>query len=68
MIKSGEVVVGWGALLPDTKEEPGSSPADEVLAYLKAAPERGGPVLMRNRTIRRMTAEEFKAAPRAGTK
>ena len=68
LIKTGEVVVNWGATLPDTKEEPGSSPSEEVLAYLKKVPDEGGPVLLLNRTIRRMSTEEFKAAPRAGTK
>src|SRR5262249_48612658 len=68
LLRTGEVIVGWGATLPDTKEEPGASPSDQVLAYLKKVPQEGGPVLMLNRTTRRMSAEEFKAAPRAGTK
>ncbi|SIO56679.1 hypothetical protein SAMN05444166_5277 [Singulisphaera sp. GP187] len=67
LIKSGEVVVCWGASLPDTKEEPGSGDSKEVLAYLKKVPQEGGLVLMLDRTVRNMTAEEFKAAPQAGT-
>lgn len=67
LIKSGEVVVSWGATLPDTKEEPGSGAAKEVLAYFKKVPQDGGLVLMLDRTLRNMTAEEFKAAPQAGT-
>ncbi|WZO98119.1 hypothetical protein EP7_005174 [Isosphaeraceae bacterium EP7] len=65
LVKSGDVVVNWGAALPDTKEEPGASPAQEVLAYGKSVPERGGPVLLLNRSVIRMTPEEFKAAPKA---
>jgi hypothetical protein len=64
LVKAGDVIVSWGATLPDTKEEAGTSPAQEVLAYGKSVPEKGGPVLLLNRTIRRMTPEEFKAAPR----
>lgn len=65
LVLSGSIVVVWGVLLPDTKEEGGASPAEEVLAYGKDVPTQGGPVLLLNRTVRRMTADEFKAAPRA---
>ncbi len=61
-IRSGEVVVRWGATLPDTKEEPVASSAPQVLAYLKTVPQQGGPVLLLDRTTREMTAEEFKSA------
>ena len=47
--------------------EPSSPESDEVLAYWKTVPEKGGPVLMLDRRLRRMTAEEFKAARLAGT-
>lgn len=67
LIKSGDVVVSWGARLPDTKEEPGTGDAKEVLAYLKKVPQEGGLVLMLDRTLRHMTVDEFKAAPQAGT-
>ena len=65
-LKKGEAVVRWGATLPDTGEEPGKVPAPEVLAYVKNVPEQGGYVLLLDRTIRKMTADEFKAAPKAG--
>jgi hypothetical protein len=65
-LRSGKVVVRFGANLPDTDIEPGNSSSDEVLAYEKQAPESGGKVLMLDRTIRTMTADEFKAAPKAG--
>ena len=66
-IRTGEIVVRFGAALPDTGEEPGKGPGDEVLAYEKQVPATGGKVLMLNRTVRAMTAEEFKAAKLAGT-
>jgi hypothetical protein len=55
------------ATLLDTDVEPSSPPSDDVLAYWKTVPEMGGPVLMLDRRIRTMTAEEFKAARLAGT-
>ncbi len=65
-IKRGEVIVLWGAKLPDTGEEPGPTTAPEVLAYQKRVPDQGGYVLQLDRRIRKMTADEFKAAPKAG--
>ncbi|AMV36268.1 hypothetical protein [Planctomyces sp. SH-PL62] len=58
-------MVIYGAPLPDTKEEGGGSPNEEILAYGKDVPTKGGAVLLLNRTVRRMTADEFKAAPQA---
>jgi hypothetical protein len=66
-VRSGAVVVRYGATLTDTTEEGGNGPGDEVLAYEKDVPEKGGLVLMLNRTTRKMTPEEFKAAKLAGT-
>jgi hypothetical protein len=66
-VQSGAVVLRYGVTLTDTTEEGGSGPADEVLAYQKDVPEKGGKVLMLNRTTRTMTAEEFKSAKLAGT-
>jgi hypothetical protein len=65
-VRSGKVVVRFGAELPDTDPEPGQSSSDQVLAYDTQVPESGGKVLMLDRTIRTMTAEEFKSAPKAG--
>lgn len=64
--KSGEIVVQWGATLPDLSEEPGKVSSDKVLAYGKDVPNSGGSVLMLDRTIKKMTADEFKNAPKAG--
>ena len=60
-IKSGELVVQWGAPL-----SPQGEPADAVLAYGKTVPEQGGPVLLQDGwAIKSMTADEFRAAPKA---
>ena len=67
-ISDDEVVVFWGTTLPDTMEvaltEEGQ---DTVLAYESQVPESGGLVLMVDRSVKSMTAEEFQAAPKAGT-
>jgi hypothetical protein len=64
MIKSGDVIVQWGAPLSTEGE-----PADAVLAYVKSVPEQGGNVLMQDgKTLKKMTAEEFRAAPKAGSR
>ena len=65
-LKRGEVVVEWGAKLPDLGEEPGKATAPEVLAYQKQVPEKGGYILQLDRNIKKMSAEEFKTAKRAG--
>jgi hypothetical protein len=59
-LKSGDLVVEWGA--PMLKEGEGSG---AVLGYYKAVPEQGGSVLMQDGKIQKMTADEFKAAPKA---
>jgi hypothetical protein len=62
MLKSGQLVVQWGAPLA-----PEGTAADAFLAYVKTVPEQGGQVLMLDgRTIKTKTADEFKAAPKAG--
>lgn len=55
----GDLVAVWGTNLDEAA-------ADAVLAYEKKAPEQGGFVLMQDgKTIKKMSAEEFKAAPKA---
>jgi hypothetical protein len=66
-IRGGDVIVRWQATLPDTDSEPSSPPSDEILAYWKTVPEKGGPVLTLDRRVRTMTVEEFKAVHLAGT-
>ena len=60
-IKSGDIVVQWGATLTPTGE-----PTDAVLAYMKTVPGQREQVLMQDGwTIKSMTADEFKTAPNA---
>ena len=66
-IETADVIVRFGASLPDTGEEPGQGPGDEVLAFQKDVPASGGRVMMVDRTIRTMTPEDFKTARLAGT-
>ncbi len=63
-LRSGEIVLLYNATLPDLDEEPGHAESAEILAYEKQVPESGGSVLLLNRTVKKMTPEEFKAAPR----
>lgn len=58
LVKEGGIVVEWGATL-------GEGSKDKVLAYEKKVPQEGGAVLMGDRSLRTMTADEFKSAPRA---
>ena len=67
-IKSKSVVVLYGATLPDVGEEPGKVKSDEILAYETKVPDQGGLVLLLDRTVREMTAEEFKNAKKASAK
>ena len=61
--RPGDVLVIWGVGPVDPA---GADPAgDEILAYLKEAPESGGGVLTRNLKVKSLTADEFKAAPKA---
>lgn len=66
-VNENTVVVYFGATLPSLIEEPGNPPSDKVLAYEKQVPESGGSVLMLDRTVKRVTADEFKAMPKAGS-
>jgi hypothetical protein len=68
-LRGGSIVLRYNAKLPDTDEDPGHAESSEVLAYQKEVPENGGYVLMLNRVVKKMTADEFKAAPMpAGSK
>lgn len=58
-LKDGEIILFWGAPIKE-----GAS--DTILAYEKATPDSGGYVLMQDgTTVTKLTAEEFKAAPKA---
>jgi hypothetical protein len=59
-VEEGSIVVIWGAPLQD-------GATDKVIAYEKQVPESGGYVLMQDgMTIKKMTADEFKTASKAG--
>lgn len=59
-VRDGIVVVYWGTKLAD-------GVTDKIIAYEKETPNSGGYVLMQDGiTVEKMTAEEFKAAPKAG--
>lgn len=66
-LDEASTVVYWGADLTSLGEMPGAVPSDKVLAYDKTALDSGGFVLMLDRTVKKMTADELKAAPKAGT-
>ena len=55
-LKKGEIVVVWDV---------GATDSGTVLAYEKEVPTQGGEVLMADGTVRRMTADEFKAAKKS---
>jgi hypothetical protein len=64
-VKSGDVVVLWGAAL---KGEGEAGKGEVVLAYEKGVPTDGGYVLLSAGTVKKMTAAEFNAAPKADKK
>ncbi len=59
-IQSGDYVVAWGV---GRSTAPGAG--KQVLAYEKRASTEGGAVLLRDGTVKVMTAEEFAKAPKA---
>jgi len=55
-LQNGDIVVAWGV---------GPAGGDKtILAYEKKAGTEGGEVLLRDGTVKTMTAAEFKAAPK----
>lgn len=56
-LQAGRVTPVWGAGADEA--------STEVLACEKKVPADGGWVLLRNGTVKQMTAEEYKAAPKA---
>ena len=59
-VESGEVVVVWGASVAGE----GGGEGTGVVAYEKAAESSGGAVLLQSGTVKQMTADEFRAAPK----
>jgi hypothetical protein len=59
-IEKGDIIVIWG-VTPLAED----SPTDEVLAYKSDVSTKGGPVLLKNLTTKKMSADEFNNAPKA---
>ncbi len=59
-IKQGDFVVAWGV---GRAVAPGAG--NQILVYEKKAATEGGAVLLRDGTVKQMTAAEFSAAPKA---
>ena len=64
-VKSGDVVVLWGAPIQD---EGDIGKNETPLAYEKNVPTAGGYVLLSAGTVKKMTADEFMAAAPKGAK
>lgn len=62
-VRSGEVTVIWGATVAG-EGEADAAPA-HVVAYESSTPTSGGWVLLQNGRAKEMSADEFRAAPRA---
>lgn len=60
-VKSGDIVIVWGVSMGGE----GDAGTEEVVAYDKNAPTDGGMVLLMNGKVKKMTAAEFAAAPKA---
>jgi hypothetical protein len=63
-VKNGDIIVLWGT----TPKGEGAiaKGGEQLVAYEKAVPTDGGYVLYSGGTIKKMTAAEFAAAPKAG--
>jgi hypothetical protein len=59
-IRSGDIVYVWGTGLST-----GGNASSAVVAYEKKVPAEGGWVLTQDGTVKKMTANEFKSAPKA---
>jgi hypothetical protein len=61
-IVDGHIIVYWKASITNAPQ----GPSNTILAYDADVPTKGGAVAMLDATARRMTAEEFKTAAKAG--
>lgn len=65
-IRKGDIVVVWGVKMIVEEGSGGTQGGTtDIIAYEKKVPTEGGSVLLHNGTVRTMTADEFKAAPKA---
>jgi hypothetical protein len=63
-LKDGGYVFLWGAKLSDVRKT-AAGWSGTVLCYERDVPARGGLVVMVDAAVKTMTADEFKAAPKA---
>jgi hypothetical protein len=63
LIKTGDIVVVWGVPMPGEGDM--ATAPKNVLAYEKKSEQEGGYVLFLNGTIEKLSAEQFKTAPKA---
>jgi hypothetical protein len=61
-VKSGDVIVTWGVKMAGEGEK---SSNEAIVAYEKKTPTEGGYVLSVNGNIKKMSPQEFQAAPKA---
>ncbi len=59
-VQKGEFIVAWGV-----GRSTAPAAGTQIHVYEKKAPTEGGGVLLRNGTVKQMTAAEFSAAPKA---
>ena len=64
-VKSGDVVVVWGASITVDEGGGSSGGSAEVVAHEKKVPTEGGLVLLQNGSVKEMTPAEFAATPKA---
>jgi len=64
-VKAGDVVVLWGTPL---KGEGETGQNEQLVAYEKEVPTKGGYVLFSAGTVKKMSPDEFNATPKSGKK
>lgn len=65
-LRKGDIVVVWGVKMIVEEGSGGTQGGTtDIIAYEKKVPTEGGSVLLHNGTVKTMTADEFKNAPKA---
>jgi len=64
-VKSGEIVVVWGAKMAGEGDASSGNAPKAVIAYEKKTPSDGGYVLLQDGTVEQMSSEQFGTAPKA---
>ena len=66
-IGESNVAIYFGVALPEPDAESAAGASETILAYDRMAPRQGGYALFLDGSVRRLSAEEFNAAKKAGT-